>query len=107
MNSLEWIFNVLTFGQCGRERRRLDRIEGALQRIEGKADLIMASEADLQADLDKIAAGVTTANTAIADLKAQIAAIPAGPVTQAQLDALTAQADTIVAALNTPAAPTA
>jgi prefoldin subunit 5 len=59
----------------------------------------MAKEADLQADLDKIAAGVTAAQSQIADLKAQIAALGTGPVTQEQLDALTAQADAIVASL--------
>jgi prefoldin subunit 5 len=63
----------------------------------------MAKEADLQADLDKIAAGVTAAQSQIADLKAQIAALGTGPVTQEQLDALTAQADAIVASL-TPSA---
>jgi prefoldin subunit 5 len=63
----------------------------------------MAKEADLQADLDKIAAGVTAAQSQIADLKAQIAALGTGPVTQDQLDALTAQADAIVASL-TPSA---
>jgi hypothetical protein len=64
----------------------------------------MASEADLQKDLDAIAAGVASAVAQIADLKAQIAALGNGPVSQDQLDALTAQADAIVAALtpNTP-----
>lgn len=80
------------------------RILRSLDVIIRKVDLLMAKEADLQADLDKIAAGVTAAVASIADLKAQIAALGTGPVTQEQLDALTAQADSIVAAL-TPTTP--
>ena len=91
---LRWIGNRL--GLAG--------IRGRLDVIIDKLGWIMASEADLQKDLDAIASGVTTAVGQIADLKAQIAALGTGPVTQAQLDALTAQADSIVAALtpNTP-----
>jgi hypothetical protein len=82
----------------------LDQLRHRLIRIDDRLEIIMATEADLKADLDKIAAGVTEAVSLIADLKAQIANIPAGAVTQDQLDELTAQADSIVAALtpNTP-----
>jgi cell division protein FtsB len=84
-----------------RQRRWILR---SLDALHAKVDVIMASEADLQKDLDAIAAGVTAAVSQIADLKAQIAALGTGPVSQEQLDALTAQADSIVAALtpNTP-----
>jgi hypothetical protein len=89
---LRWIGN----------RLGLADIRQRLIAIKAQGDIIMASEADLQADLDKIAAGVTAAIASIADLKAQIAALGTGPVTQAQLDALTAQADSIVAELTPP-----
>jgi outer membrane murein-binding lipoprotein Lpp len=91
---LRWLRNAL--GLAG-VRARLDYLIS-------QVEILMAKEADLQADLDKIAAGVTAAVSQIADLKAQIAALGTGPVSQEQLDALTAQADSIVAALtpNTP-----
>ena len=92
---LRWLGNRL--GLAG--------IRGRLDVLIDKVGWIMASEADLQKDLDAIASGVTTAVGQIADLKAQIAALGTGaPVTQDQLDALTKQADGIVASL-TPATP--
>jgi cell division protein FtsB len=76
-------------------------IRARLDSLIHKVDFIMAKEADLQKDLDAIAAGVTAANAAIADLKQQIIDLgnQTAPVSQDQLDALTAQADAIVAAL--------
>jgi outer membrane murein-binding lipoprotein Lpp len=56
-------------------------------------EFVMASQADLDAKLDQIAAKVD-------DLKAQIAALgnpPAPPVSQAELDADVAKADAILA----------
>lgn len=74
------------------------------QRLFTLLENIMATEQDLQNDLDAIRDGVTTALTAlnatIADLKAQIAA--GSPVTQEQLDALDAEAKTIIAGLAPP-----
>ncbi len=77
-----------------------------LSRIETKVEQLMASEQQLSDDLDKIQTGVTSALSSIADLKAQIAVLQgqAGPVSQAQLDDLTARADAIVASLS-PATP--
>jgi outer membrane murein-binding lipoprotein Lpp len=91
---LRWLGNAL--GLAG-IRARLDYLIAQME-------ILMAKEADLQKDLDAIATGVTAAVSQIADLKAQIAALGTGPVSQEQLDALTAQADSIVAALtpNTP-----
>lgn len=64
----------------------------------------MATEADLQADLDQIKAGVTAVATTIANQAATIASLQAQvaagePVTPAQLDSLKTEADGIVAAL--------
>lgn len=71
-----------------------------LCRIETLLEKIMATQAQLQSDLDTIKAGVATANTSITNLQQQIAALVANqPVTQAQLDSMTAEADTIASAL--------
>jgi predicted nucleic acid-binding Zn-ribbon protein len=71
-----------------------------------KVDKIMATEQELQADLDAIKAAVdalparfATLNQTIVDLQAQIAA--GTPVSQDQLDALKAEADAILASLGT------
>lgn len=55
----------------------------------------MATVAELNSTLDAVAAGVDSLESSIADLKAQVAA--GGAVTQADLDALTAKAQAIVA----------
>jgi hypothetical protein len=80
-------------------------------RLFSALETIMASEQDLQNDLDAIKAGVDAAVAAaanqskvIADLTAQLAA--GSPVTQAQLDALDTEAKGIVTALTPPAPPT-
>ena len=82
-----------------------------LRALSDKVDTLMATEAELQADLDLIKTGVTTVTQlvtaqaqTIADLQAQVAA--GSPVSQTQLDALKAEADAIVAALPAPAPPT-
>jgi hypothetical protein len=69
-----------------------------------KVNRLMAKEQDLQDALDQIKAGVAAVAAKlaaqaqmIADLQAQVAA--GTPVTQDQLDALKAEADTIVTAL--------
>ncbi len=85
-------------------------ILATLARIEGKVDSLMATEAELQTDLDTIAAAVTKVAALVTSQAATITALQAqlaagSPVTQAQLDALKAEADTIVAAL--PATPPA
>jgi hypothetical protein len=89
----------------GSADRKLDQILAHLERI-------TMNEQDLQTDLDAIKAGVATvlaAQTAqaatIADLKAQLAA--GTPVSQAQLDALDAEAKAIVTSLTPLAAPPA
>jgi chromosome segregation ATPase len=83
-----------------RRTRETAAIVAQLSRIEGKVDRLMASEADLQTDLDTIKAGVATVVTKltdnaqlIADLKAQVEA--GVPVSQEQLDALHAEASGI------------
>lgn len=60
---------------------------------------LMSVEQDLQDKLDLISTGVDNVATEVTALKAQIAAIPPGVVTQSQLDALTAQADVILGKL--------
>lgn len=67
---------------------------------------ILASLQELKDELATIKAGVDASNTAAADLKAQIQALKdqlanAGVVSQADLDALDAQADAIIAAQGT------
>ncbi len=68
---------------------------------------LMAAEADLQAGLDKLAVDISARldalNAQIAALQTQLAA--GSPVTQAQLDALTTEVNTIDAALTPPAPP--
>jgi hypothetical protein len=90
---------------------QLTRIEAKLDQVLTKEGTILMNESDLQTDLDAIKAGVAatltqvTAQAAtIASLTAQLAA--GTPVTQAQLDALDAEAKAIVASL-TPLAPPA
>lgn len=88
---------------AGRADPRLDRILAQLESL-------MASNADLKADLDDIKAGVAAVSTqltaqaqSIADLKAQLAA--GSPITQADLDALDAEAKEIRGALDPLVAP--
>lgn len=102
---------VWPFHRCKTDPRVLELLAQILTTVHQLGASIMASEKDLQADLDAIQSGVTavlaaqTAQAAtIADLKAQLAA--GTPVSQAQLDALDAEAKSIVAAL-TPLAPSA
>jgi hypothetical protein len=83
---------------------QLNRIEAKLDQALTKEGTILMNESDLQADLDAIKAGVAATLTAqqaqaatIADLKAQLA--NGTPVTQAQLDALDAEAKAIVVSL--------
>jgi hypothetical protein len=68
----------------------------------------MPSEAQLQADLDALKTAVTsyvtTSQATIAALQAQLAGTTTPPATQAQLDALDAETQTITA-LVTPAPP--
>jgi hypothetical protein len=70
--------------------------------IQMKENKIMADIQNLSDDLDAIKAGVDAAIVLIAELKAQIAAIPAGAATQEQLDALDAKTEAIKAALAPP-----
>jgi len=65
-----------------------------------KEDEIMADVQNLSDDLDQIKAGVLAAQAAIADLKAQVAAIQPGAATQEQLDALDAKTEEIKALLS-------
>ena len=85
--------------------KELEVIYSKLDRILDLQEKIMATEQDLQASIAGIQTAVTTVatelttlitdfNSAITGLKAQIAA--GGPVSQAQLDDLTAQANTIL-----------
>jgi peptidoglycan hydrolase CwlO-like protein len=89
----------------------LTEVHESLHHLHRKVDRLMSVESDLQTDLDTIKAGVASLLTAatanaqtIADLKAQLAA--GTPVSQAQLDALEAEAKGIVATL-TPLVPPA
>lgn len=79
----------------------MERIEDSLTRIERMLIAMASTEQQLADDLNKIQAGVTAAIADIQSLTDQIAALKAqpSPVTQAQLDTLTAQADSIVTAL--------
>jgi phage shock protein A len=70
------------------------RVENLLNAISTKADKIMATEQNLQDDLDAIKTGVANLAAEIAALKAA----GAGAVTQAQLDSLDAEAKSIVTA---------
>lgn len=60
----------------------------------------MAQLSDLQAALDQIKTGVAGLSARIAALEAQVSSAP--PVTQDQLDAVTAEAAAIAASLPTP-----
>lgn len=87
-------------------RDRLASIECLLVSIVKKVDDMARTEQELSDDLDKIAAGVASAVSEISDLETQLAAIVAGePVSQDQLDSLTAKADGIVTALSALAPP--
>jgi hypothetical protein len=68
-------------------------MEALLTALSLKVNTIMATEQNLQDDMDAIKAGVAALAAEIAALKAA----GAGAVTQAQLDALDAEAKTIVA----------
>ena len=78
----------------------LSNVTAHLISINLKENKIMADIQNLSDDLDAIKAGVDSAIVLIAELKAQIAAIPAGAATQEQLDALDAKTEAIKAALN-------
>ncbi len=82
--------------------RALVTLSSDLADIRNQVTQMAATEQQLADDLAKIGAGVDAAIAAIADLKAQIAAMgnQTAPVSQEQLDALTAQADGIVAKLS-------
>lgn len=94
----------------GEKDERLDLILGALKiinfnitKLTERMTKLMADIQNLSDDLDQIKAGVLDAQTAIAELQAQIAAITPGAATQEQLDALDAKTEEIKALL-TPAA---
>jgi hypothetical protein len=101
-----------------REERQLAMIEMGIRFIISNQEKMMATEADLQAMLDKLVADTTAQTTVIQDavtlitgltsqvaaLTAQIAALQAagpGAVTQAQLDALATEATTLTTNLET------
>lgn len=65
-------------------------IHSTLARIEGKVDNLMVSENDLQTDMDAIKALVQKQADTIAQL------VAGQPVSQAQLDALDAEAKAIL-----------
>jgi hypothetical protein len=77
---------------------QLTQIEAKLDLLLTKVGSLMVQESDLQADLDAIKTGVTAL---LAQVAALVAAGP-GPVTQAQLDSLDAEAKGITAAMAPP-----
>ena len=88
--------------QLERIEQLLKSVVADIQTLKKDGVKIMSVESDLQADLDTIKANVATVLTkvtaqaaTIAELQAQVAA--GTPVSQAQLDALDAEAKAIVA----------
>jgi peptidoglycan hydrolase CwlO-like protein len=82
----------------------LTAVYRSLRALQRKVECLMSSEQDLQNDLDAIVTAVATVAAkqaaqakSIADLQAQLAA--GTPVSQAQLDALVVEADSIKASL--------